>query len=255
MPTSESFPALRDRVASARNFELYDGDAPRGLGITGPDTVEYQEILALRDRFVTGMGWLKDIERLDDRDRYDEEMAGSLHFYTKNDSGLLEASMRLTPVVSIDKSLSVEMLVNSPEALEGYCQYRAELHALCKRGNMWDLTRMVHPLDGSVEPEAIMAGMVKMIGAGINACQTRHATEPPVWIFTTTIAMEQALNNLGIKHDIVAGGKLSADDNEDSLFCVAKPHDALYYVQDNPQEYAFTVRHVSDGLRLRSCSL
>lgn len=239
----------------ARTFEPYDGGALKGLGIARSGTAEYQEILGLRDRFVRDMGWLKGVERQDDSDRYDEESAGSLHFYTKNDRGLLEASMRLTPVASIDESLSVEMLAGSPEALEGYYQYREELRDLSQRGNMWDLTRMVHPLDGSVEPEAIMAGMVKMIGAGISACHTHHATEPPVWIFTTTIAMEQALNNLGIKHDVVAGGKLSADDSEDSLFCVAKPLDALYYVQDNPEEYAFTVRHVSDGLQLRFCSL
>jgi N-acyl-L-homoserine lactone synthetase len=234
--------------------EVFLRSLDRRLGVTEPGTDVHDRILELRHRFVNDMGWLRDIERHDDRDRYDDLGAGSLHFYTENNQGALEASMRLTPVHKLSDSLSVEMLQNCTEAREGLARHSGDLAAACEKGNVWDLTRMVHPLDGSVKPEAIMAGMVQMIGAGIRANEIHMPEQPPTWIFTTTIAMEQALQNLGIKHDVVASGVLSEGDVEESLFCVARPIDALHHVQENPDVYGFTLQHVSTGLQLQAAS-
>ena len=248
MPLNEQLMHTRtpDQESFFNMYEEASCDVPK---VSKEGTLEHERIMQLRHDFVVAMGWLKDVERNDDTDKYDEPSANSLHMYKEGEDGVLHASMRLTPVHAFDDALSVEMLGGSEEALRELEPHRENLKEICKRGNMHDLTRMVHPLDGSVDPGDIMAGMVQMIGMGIHKTAPTEDTPEPVWIFTTTIAMENALNHLGIKHEVLAGGKLAREDKEKSLFCVAYPLEALEFVRNNPDEYSFTVEHVTRGLQ------
>lgn len=219
----------------------------------------------LREDFVTALGWFE--RPHDDTDRYDEN-PNTLHLALYDNSNAeaerrqIAAGMRLTQIGSVEDSLSWSMLERNPlmrlEAHEHIDKNGLnsiqELNRVAADGNLWDLTRMVNPLDGSVKPEKIVGAMVELIGMGIAKTSRRGEKkdfDDLAWLFITTPSMKNALDHLGIENEVVARDYVSEGDKDVSYVCYAKPADALrevYQGKDADLKYLFTQENVAKGL-------
>lgn len=211
----------------------------------------------LRLDFVKGMGWIPDAA--DDWDAYDGDHG--THYFIVEDalhSETVTAGMRMTPVDSVEGSLSWSML-NEEMAAAARAKVGTHGESLithldeaAKSGNLWDLTRLVNPLDGSVDIETIKDNLLMMFGAAFAKTTELNADPREVqWIFTTTRDMKVALDRLGIRSVPLTKGRISAHDNLDSYFCAANPFEDLAYIQHKPG-YEHTRDMVMRGLQKAS---
>lgn len=257
------FASLQGRTALRKdtltNPEVQDPrDKLRLTIITTENAEQHQDALEaclrLRARFVKEMGWFDEIR--DDTDIYDIDPA-TIHLAVQPEgSENLAASMRLTKVGSVEGSLSWSMLntemsqAASESVDEDGQSTLAKLNASAANGNLWDLTRLVSPMDGSVSGRNVLAGLIQMVGAGIKeTCIEGYDAdkEDTYWFFNTTAQMKQALDAFGIQNTVIAKGKISPEDTSESYFCVAKPLAAYDFVMNN-SGYDFTRKHVTHGL-------
>lgn len=231
-------------------FRLHVIGADRAPG----DDAVLAACLRLRADFVRQMGWFDGLR--DDSDRYDADPT-TLHFaLTAEPDQRVAAAMRLTRVPSVGSSLSWAML--SPE-MAGAAATAVDdagrnlvrtIDEAAGQGQAWDLTRLVNPMDGSVARKEILGGLIQMLAAGMQATLGRSdapGTGDTYWFFTTTAPMQAAVQAVGIRHTVLARGRISPTDSTESCFCVGTLL-AAYDVIMNDPKYAFARTHALEGL-------
>lgn len=202
------------------------------------------DMLEFRRKFVIRMGWVKE-PYPDDSDRYDDTPS-TIHFNRWHESGEVLSGMRLTPLLSLDESLSVEMLATNPVMQRQALEFGQAIDM--DETDVWDLTRLVNRFrDESLHYESLLS-MLEVFGAGL--AKTYPEDEKSlVWLFTTTDEMKGHLDNAGIQASTIVRGKIKKEDELDSYFCVIRPIDAMQFLRDNQAKYGFTYRQVDEGLQ------
>ena len=203
-------------------------------------------VLDLRREFVVDeMNWLPK-EHIDDRDRYDNP-GTTYHFTKRAETGAVLASMRLTPVDSLDQSLSFEMIAANQEFQSAIRAKQGDVGD----GKLWDITRLVHPLDGSQSPSAVSDAIIELYGmaAGVSAGHVDDAKEDVYWIFTTTPSVLRFFNQTGIKSHTLAEGRLPDSDGKQrtTYFCLVDVAEAIGQLKASTDE---RYQHTYDLLRV-----
>ncbi|RYF28620.1 MAG: hypothetical protein EOO17_04595 [Chloroflexi bacterium] len=215
----------------------------------------------VRASYVKAMGWFEDIR--DDTDRYDGNDRTTYYAINDFETGALMSSMRLTSVPSVRESLTWSMLENSEQMMSDALAHTAtdddevtgsidKLDVAARAGNLYDLTRFVAPIDGSIDPGEVVKGFVEMIGAGLATTTPRsdfEQFEQLKWFFATHKPIVQLLNGLGIESTVISKGYANEGDKAKTYLCSISPINALRYVNADPEKYSFTIEHVTDGLR------
>lgn len=226
----------------------------------GQDTPLVAQLKQVRADFVRAMDWFPDDPERDDTDRYDSDPR-TLHFasFEPGTSRSLVASMRLTQVDSLEQSLSWEMLSSNADMqrtvlsqqLAGGEAVGSALDERATKGGLWDLTRLVYPLDDKADKEMLLGGLMEMCGAGLaltDPAEGELADDTLTWVFTATPTVKLALDFLGVENQVLSKGKVSAHDRKESYFCIVHPVSAFSRIQQNPDKYGFAAQHVENGL-------
>ena len=188
------------------------------------------DIMKLRADFVRDMGWTKDE---DDTDIYDGRDS-TFHIAKYSPEGQLIATMRLTKVDSAKDCLSHTMTRGLKEMYAAIDNKTADIDESAAGDGIWDLTRLVHPLDGSVSTRDIVFAITDMIGVAIAKTSDEKQGENLTWVYTTTPAIKHTLDGLGIVGEVIAKGRISPEDEYESYFCTIKPFAALKYANEHP---------------------
>lgn len=206
----------------------------------------YDRFLALRLAYVTGMGWLSDLES--DVDRYDVDSSTLNMMRLVGDTDAhscpsVQAGMRLTKVPSLFDSLTWEMLVSDPERqtqiiVDNFDLIRETgLASTPARADsppgisthsstdIWDITRLVAPLDGSVGAAAVVRSIYELIGMATFTTVIEPSADP-VWIFLTTATMKRLFDAAGMDVKVLWSGKVNPADASESYLCISQPHAA-----------------------------
>lgn len=220
--------------------------------------------------FTKELPWLRDLDEHDrsDVDFYDT-LDSTLHFLlTDRGSDEIIAGLRLTQVPSVEESLSWSMFKDNSDITRQAYDHTdgdgvgtlAKLNEAARRGNVWDLTRLVNSVDGNVDITKIMAGMMELFGTGYGAIRKQTAPEEQAdvrWIFNGTEMIKAALEHLHVQFDVIAQGQISNKDVDQngkpvkSYFCMVKAESATQYIYDHADErsFVFPHKHLDNGLR------
>lgn len=215
----------------------FGGEAPvfpnsDGVSIYNPSSLTmrtpelHEQYLDIRHGFAKIFDWpSKNMDS--DEDRYDSNIQTSYVVISSGESGehesVFDCGMRLTPIKTLEESLSWGMLTCNPQIIDDVSiDAKSEMDRLVAQGNAWDLTRLVANPELKADTESRMQSFIKMFAAGIHASEVNGAPEP-VWMFTTTKTLWHFLNRLGIEPTVVAQGRISPDDKDTSLFGYIAP--------------------------------
>lgn len=224
----------------------HDKLSAKGLHRQGLEALSWppEDMLAFRRDFVIKMGWF-DEAHTDDTDRYDHQDA-TVHLVNRDDDGEVLSGMRLTKLDSFDDSLSVEMLRSNELMHETAVDFGRMIDA--EKTDMWDLTRLVHRLEGEPRFGKSIASILAVFGAGLAKTMPRGEHEL-AWVFTTTEPMKYLLDGSGIEADVIAQGKIAAHDEQDSYFCVIYPAEAMRVLRENQDVHGRTYDIVNSGFQ------
>lgn len=218
-------------------FEVQQGEPP-------------MDVLEERLRFVRALKWLPE-DHVDDSDRYDNTPE-TYHLTRRAEDGRVLATMRLTKIENIKESLSYEMLHGNQELQEVIAGQQSTV----ADGELWDLTRLSFPLDGSQQSARIDDAMVELFGMG-EYISTLGAGEKGAvyWIFTTTSWMKKFFDDHGIEYQMLGQGALTNADGrpEKTLFCSVDVRSAVATLKDDPVHqltYAALGRGMEEARRL-----
>lgn len=202
------------------------------------------DMLEFRRKFVIRMGWVKE-PYLDDHDRYDEDPS-TIHFNSWHESGEVLSGMRLTPLQTVEESLSVEMLATNLGMQRRALEFGRTLDT--SETDAWDLTRLVNRFDDEPLHYESLLSMLEVFGAGLAKTYPKDEKDL-IWLFTTTGLMKSHLDKVGILAETVTQGEIGDNDNGDSFFCAVRPIDAMQFLRDNQDQYGFTYQLVDEGFR------
>lgn len=170
-------------------------------------TTPSEDVLETRLDFVKSMKWFGD-EHVDDRDVYDAE-GRSFHFARRNHGEVL-AAMRLSPVEGVEESLSYEMISANQEFQQSALVRAREVVGT---GDIWDLTRLVHPLNGQHDKVEVEEAIVEMFGMAAQVSAEQASEGRIYWVFSTTSPALRFFRSAGIEPVVLASGRLpDADD-------------------------------------------
>lgn len=204
-----------------------------------PSDAVVDEYLQLRLRYVKAMGWLPGIET--DRDWYDDD-AGTRYFVRMAEQAtdehlVISAGMRLTQVASLSESMTWGMLTLADEmraaVSDGYPGLMESLDAVAADDaqGLWDLTRLVVPLDGSVPGTEALQSVYEVFGMALQSTMIEPGTDP-VWVFLTTKKMKRLFDSSGIRFDTVVCGRVSPTDAEKCYLCIVRPRYSFGHMGD-----------------------
>lgn len=191
------------------------------------ETLAPDDVVDLRAQYVLAQGWFDDPDR-EERDCYDDTYSGTRHIVGRELVGDdVLVSMRLTPVSSLEESLSFAMLPDDD------AQCRSDVaNGMTERINnfagasvqLWDLTRLVHRTDSGARGKVLPA-FLEMFGMGLGVSTDATASEP-WWLFVTTGKMKTLLTRCGIEVDVVCSYDITPN-TEVAYFCIVKPVEAM----------------------------
>lgn len=266
---------------------------PEGVGYVdtsfGPyNTDLLKALLPFRKKFITRMRWstenshstyepIPELKWLDEEgleevreeaDWYDSREK-TWHFAMRDyDTGQIMDGLRLTPVTSVEDSLSWSMLEGHPDMqAKAYAHTEADgtnsvedLNICAVNGNLYDLTRLVTPdLSDCADPVKVVAGMMELFATAYGL-QRRTTPEEQWheirWMFTGTEDLVFALSHLGIQHEVITSEKISEIDHSKSYFCLVRPEAGLHYIREQAASsdptaanaFAFPLEHMEVGL-------
>jgi hypothetical protein len=194
---------------------------------------------------VEELAWLQEPgheEALKEADVYDA-FERTMHFMmTDNINGEILAGLRLTPVTSVENSLSWSMFENRPIMRNKVYEHTEEdggntvarLNEAAARTNLYDLTRLVTPdMNDQVDPLKIARGMIELFAVSYGAIKRatpEEEWEDVRWVFTGTSSLVGALSHLGIEHRVLSSGKISKIDTDKSYFCLVNPEASMQHI-------------------------
>jgi hypothetical protein len=196
---------------------------------TGPDSDVVRRFMDLRLRYVTAMGWLDGL--VSDEDPYDRD--GRTWYFIRrcaapDADAAIAAAMRATRVTSFYDSLTWSMLgadaKRQADIIADNLPLLTEVNraAADRKSGLWDITRLVSPVDGSVSAAEIVRSIYEVLGMVMH----KTVLEPdadPVWMFLTTPTIKHLFEISGIPCTVLFAGRVSAGDEDDAYLCVARP--------------------------------
>lgn len=204
--------------------------SPADRAVMGSGSVVLDKYMALRLRYVTGMGWLHGISS--DHDVYDS--LGDTRYFVRLDQqpADVSAGMRATRVASLHDSLTWRMLGTTPGTQQTVSAANELLIARLGRcaadefRGLWDITRLVAPLEGPMSKAEIVRGIYELFGMALYTT----AIEPeanPAWVFLTTRSVKRLLDMSGMEYTTIFCGRVTPTDDYDCYLCVMSPR-SLY---------------------------
>lgn len=205
-----------------------------------------QRFMDLRLRYVTEMGWLDGIDS--DHDVYDDTdrtlylvrcadaSASAGGVATETPPRAISAGMRITRVASFYDSLTWTMLAANPatqaDIIAGnfalISDINRQAHA-ADRG-LWDMTRLVTPLDGSVAKPEVIRSIYELLGMAMYKTAVEPKTDP-IWMFLTTSTMKRLFEMSGMECTVLFGGRVKSSDDDESFLCITRPMAAYRVVK------------------------
>lgn len=279
-----------DQISAIDMRPRFDPENPLNLGIGmtsvsfGPyDQSLLEKMLPVRADFVEAMGWSTSeskgifdfaptpatnwMEGYDyrDADIYDT-LESTIHLLVaKPETGEVIAGLRLTRLSSLEESMSWSMVRGNPEIRDAVYAYRhnngtraiEDIQHSAETGNLWDLTRLVVPVNGSVSSKEMAAGIMELFATGFGICKkqvdsTRGGSAEDIrWINSATDIITACCNNLQIQFDILGSGRVSDKDDCDTYFCVSNLSAAVRHIEANAAvpRFVFPYEHMRNGLQ------
>lgn len=171
-----------------------------------PSNVQFFDWMEARANFMSQKGWV-DVSS-GDFDRYDDDMRTD-HVMVSDERGELLYGMRLTPVESLEESLSWEMIDHSTmdkAAMQKAWPFEGR--------EVWDLTRLV-PLKRSAVVVA-NAAIPALFGEGLREC-VRKGDADPVWLFVMDSKFRHWLEKQGVFIEELGAGRINGDEDESTI--------------------------------------
>ena len=203
---------------------------PADRAVVGSGSAVLADYMALRLRYVTGMGWLHGISS--DHDVYDG-LADTRYFVVLDRRPAeVRAGMRATRVASLYDSLTWRMLGTTPGTQQAVSAANQLLMARLGRcaadefRGLWDITRLVAPLNGPVSKAEIVRGIYELFGMALYTTAIEPQADP-VWVFLTTRSVKRLFDMSGMKYTTVFCGRVTPTDDYDCYLCVVWPR-SLY---------------------------
>lgn len=206
--------------------------------------------------------WLAEMSEQDRRDvdAYDT-LESTMHFALfDRDTDSVIASLRLTKVASVEDSKSWAMLgdVLAKDAKDyDDGNLVARLNESAMRGNLYDLTRLVCPLDGSVKNKDLVAGIMELFAVGYGTIRKNTTDQHQAdvrWICAATDLVKVMAENLCLDFAAAASGRVSPEDAMDTHFCVVRVEETVTNIAQHAEEprFQFPAQHMFDGFQKAS---
>ncbi|MEO7126355.1 MAG: hypothetical protein ABI034_09540 [Nakamurella sp.] len=187
------------------------------------------------------MGWLDDL--VTDHDTYDDTdhtlyLVRSADAPNEVPSPTIRAGLRITQVGSFYESLTWNMLAsnagNQADIISNNFALISDINrqAVESAVGLWDITRLVCPLDDSVSKLEVIQSIYELLGMAMY----KTVVEPdadPVWMFLTTPTMKRLFEMSGIECTVLFAGHVTDTDDYDSFLCVARPRSAYMSVRNS----------------------
>lgn len=192
-----------------------------------------RHFMDLRLRYVTAMGWLDGLTS--DHDRYDAD-DGTWYFVRRNSepdgTSVIASALRATQVTSVYESMTWSMLGTDARRQADIIAANLPLitevnrDAARRRAGLWDITRLVSPMDGSVPAAEIIRSIHELLGM-VTYQTVAEPDADPAWIFLTTPTIKRLIEISGIPCAVLFSGRVNPRDEEDAFLCIARPKHAL----------------------------
>ena len=187
--------------------------------------------MALRLRYVTDKGWLHGISS--DHDVYDG-LAADTRYFVRLDrrQADVNAGMRATRVASLHESLTWQMLGTTPGTQQAISAANELLLARLGRcaadesRGLWDITRLVAPLNGPTPKAEIIRGIYELFGMALYTTAIEPQADP-FWIFLTTRLVKRVLDMSGMQYTTAFSGRVTPTDDYDCYLLAVRPQ-SLY---------------------------
>lgn len=200
----------------------------------GSDHDLLRDFMELRLRYVTAMGWLDGLTTDDDCYDADDRTWYFIRQSAEAPAGTgraIAAALRATQVTSFYDSLTWSMLGSDvkrrSDIIAGNLPLLTDVNraAADRRAGLWDITRLVSPVDGTVSAAEIVRSIYEVLGM----VMYKTAVEPdadPVWMFLTTPTITRMFEMSGIPCTVLFAGRVSPGDESDAYLCIARPRRA-----------------------------
>lgn len=200
--------------------------SPADRAVAGSDSAVLKCYMALRLQYVTGMGWLHGISS--DHDVYDGLPDTRYFVHLDRRPGEISAGMRATRVTSLNDSLSWRMLGATPgtqQAVGAANQLLITRLGRCAADafqGLWDITRLVAPLNGPVSKAEIVRSIYELFGMALYTTAIQPQADP-VWVLLTTRSVTRLFDMSGMKYTTIFCGRVTPTDDYDCYLCVVWP--------------------------------
>lgn len=214
---------LVDRIADTVDIIAVHKPPAKALRRTSSLAGSY---IAMRTQYGRQHHWPLDKSGWD-IDAYDHD-SNSYYFLARERAMFrgkkLIAGLRLTRVRDFDESLSLGMWTHAVDRqkfvsdLVRHKQDVALLKKAAKKGNVWDLTRLVTAMvlqqkRSNKTKRVTYVALLLALGAAM-----KFTGPEALWIFTTNRELVRFLDRLGIQYTLLAQGKISYSDTGESFF-------------------------------------
>jgi hypothetical protein len=210
--------------------------SPADRAVVGSGSAVLDTYMALRLRYVTGMGWLHGLSS--DHDVYDG--SADTRYFVRLDQRQAEVSagMRATRVASLHDSLTWRMVGTTTGTQRTVSASNELLIARLGRygaeefRGLWDITRLVAPLDGPMSKAEIVRGVYELFGMALFTTAIEPGADP-AWVFLTTRLVKRLLDMSGMEYTTMFSGRVTPTDDYDCYLCVMWPR-SLYSLLGQP---------------------
>lgn len=201
---------------SMTSFEVNTPQFKEGLlvrekRLLQPRDTQFADWLAIRHDFMVRRGWRT--PENGEWDEYDDAVdTAQLALY--GEAGKFLFGMRLTPIASVESSMSWRMVEDStiPEQV-------MEHYAVLPSQGLWDLTRLVPGPE--VQKEESHQAIPRLFHEGLAYCQ-QQGDDNPAWVFALDSATNRWLTAQGVTIMQLGKDRVGSD-RHDTLFGVVYP--------------------------------
>jgi hypothetical protein len=212
---------MAERIADKISVTAVSKPSKRALRKGGSLAGDY---IAMRTAYGKLHHWPLDATGVD-IDTYDLG-APSIYFLAVEKRGFgrkqLNAGLRLTQVRDFNTTLSLAMWTQAVDKrkmaadLIRHKQDIAILKKAAKKGNLWDMTRLVSAMALQAErspqtKRATYVALLLLLGAAM-----KHTGPDAFWLFTTNRETKRFLDRLGIQYALLAEGRIGYSDAGES---------------------------------------
>jgi N-acyl-L-homoserine lactone synthetase len=186
-----------------------------------------------------------------DYDEYDGRL--DTQYVVASVGNQVVAGMRLTPIDTIESSMSYDMWNNAGDKENFLLQFNTSMSNInfSEHEQLWDVTRLVTEANilatqSSKKKAESRAGLLKILAA---AATISTDSKESVWVFTTTQKMRQFMDRNSFKVSVIASGTISESDGYESSLCIIRPHEVIAHLKRHKPVLYQIAQHESRRLR------